>query len=69
MNALWALNNAMFKSSEPDKRTIIEALGVRALIKYVPNSSGSQADNQAGISSSSRRSKRPGFGYHSELSG
>jgi hypothetical protein len=32
-NALWALNNAMFKSSESDKRTIIEALGVRTLFK------------------------------------
>ena len=69
MNALWALNNAMFKSSEPDKRTIVEALGVRTLIKYVPHSPGSQADNQAGISSGSRRSKRQGFGYHPELSG
>jgi len=45
MNALWALNNAMFKSSEPDKRTIVEALSVRTLIKYVSYPSGSQAYN------------------------
>jgi hypothetical protein len=69
MNALWALHNAMFKSSEPDKRTIIEALGVRTLMKYVCHSPGSQADIQAGVSSSSRSSKRPGSGYHPELPG
>jgi hypothetical protein len=67
MNALWALNNAMFKSSEADKRTIVEALGVRTLIKYVTCPSDSQTDNQTGISSSSRGSKHPGSGYNPEL--
>jgi hypothetical protein len=69
MNALWALNNAMFKSSEADKRTIVGALGVRTLIKYVTRPSDSQSNKQTGISSGSRRSKRPGFGYHPELPG
>jgi hypothetical protein len=69
MNALWALNNAMFKSSEADKRTIVEALEVRTLIKCVSYSGGSQAYNQAGISSSARRCERSGFGYNPELPG
>jgi len=70
VNALWALNNAMYKSSEANKRSIIEALGVRILIKYATFlSPGSEAYNQVGIASRSCSSKCPGFRYNPELPG